>query len=133
MKIYHKFLLYQNKWIHPYVRVALGVMTTLTYLASILLIVGLVYEHGFTISVAEAHQLQRLYHGVWIVFLSDISLRIALEYKDTRQTFSKLTWILTFLLYLTLVPVVFHRPEVEGTIQAVWDFLNGRIKPIWQP
>ena len=127
MKIYHKFLLYQNKWIHPYIRVALGVMTTLTYLASILLIVGLVYEHGFTISVAEAHQLQRLYHGVWIVFLSDISLRIALEYKDTRQTFSKLTWILTFLLYLTLVPVVFHRPEVEGAIQAVWDFLNGRI------
>lgn len=127
MKIYHKFLLYQNKWIHPYVRVALGVMTTLTYLASILLIVGLVYEHGFTISVAEAHQLQRLYHGVWIVFLSDISLRIALEYKDTRQTFSKLTWILTFLLYLTLVPVVFHRPEVEGAIQAVWDFLNGRM------
>ena len=118
MKIYHKFL---------YIRVALGVMTTLTYLASILLIVGLVYEHGFTISVAEAHQLQRLYHGVWIVFLSDISLRIALEYKDTRQTFSKLTWILTFLLYLTLVPVVFHRPEVEGAIQAVWDFLNGRI------
>lgn len=127
MKIYHKFLLYQNKWIHPYVRVALGVMTTLTYLASILLIVGLVYEHGFTISVAEAHQLQRLYHGVWIVFLSDISLRIALEYKDTRQTFSKLTWILTFLLYLTLVPVVFHRPEMEGAIQTVWDFLNGRI------
>ena len=127
MKIYHKFLLYQNKWIHPYVRVALGVMTALTYLASILLIVGLVYEHGFTISAAEAHQLQRLYHGVWIVFLVDISLHIMLEYKDTRQTFSMLTWILTFLLYLTLVPVVFHRPEVEGAIQAVWDFLNGRI------
>ena len=37
-----------------------------------------------------------------------------------------LTWILTFLLYLTLVPVVFHRPEVEGAVQAVWDFLNGK-------
>lgn len=55
MKLYHKFFLYQNKWIHPYIRVALGVMTVLTYLASILLIVGLVYEHGFTISAAEAH------------------------------------------------------------------------------
>jgi len=54
MKLYHKFFLYQNKWIHPYIRVALGVMTALTYLASILLIVGLVYEHGFTISAAEA-------------------------------------------------------------------------------
>lgn len=126
MKLYHKFFLYQNKWIHPYIRVALGVMTALTYLASILLIVGLVYEHGFTISAAEAHQLQRLYHGVWIVFLVDISLHILLEYKDTRQTFSTLTWILTFLLYLTLVPVVFHRPEVEGAVQAVWDFLNGK-------
>ena len=126
MKLYHKFFLYQNKWIHPYIRVALGVMTALTYLASILLIVGLVYEHGFTISAAEAHQLQRLYHGVWIVFLVDISLHILLEYKDTRQTFSMLTWILTFLLYLTLVPVIFHRPEVEGAVQAVWDFLNGK-------
>lgn len=126
MKIYHKFLLYQNKWIHPYIRMALAVMTTLTYLVSILLIVGLVYEHGFTISATEAHQLQRLYHGVWIVFLIDISLRILLEYKDTRQTFSKLTWLLTFLLYLTLVPVIFHRPEVEGAVQTVWDFLNGK-------
>ncbi len=127
MKLYHKFLLYQNKWIHPYIRVALGIMTTLTYLASILLIVGLVYEHGFTISAEEAHRLQRLYHGVWLVFLIDISLHIILEYKDTKRTFSKLTWILTCLLYLTLVPVVFHRPEVEGGIQAVWDFLNGKM------
>ena len=50
MKIYHKFLLYQNKWIHPYVRMTVGVMTSITYLASILLIVGVVYEHGLTIS-----------------------------------------------------------------------------------
>ena len=110
MKIYHKFLLYQNKWIYPYVRVALRVMTTLTYLASILLIVGLVYEHGFRISAAEAHQLQRLYHGVWIVFLADISLHIALEYKDTRRTFSRLTWILTFLLYLHHIRSCLHAP-----------------------
>lgn len=68
MKLYHKFFLYQNKWIHPYIRVALGVMTALTYLASILLIVGLVYEHGFTISAAEAHQLQRLYHVCGLFF-----------------------------------------------------------------
>lgn len=53
MKIYHKFLLYQNKWIHPYVRMTVGVMTSITYLASILLIVGVVYEHGFTISEVE--------------------------------------------------------------------------------
>lgn len=126
MKIYHKFLLYQNKWIHPYVRMTVGVMTSITYLASILLIVGVVYEHGFTISEVEAHQLQRLYHGVWIVFLVDVTLRILLEYKDTRRTFSKLTWILTILLYLTLIPVIFHRPEEEGAILQFWEFLHGK-------
>ena len=126
MKIYHKFLLYQNKWIHPYVRMTVGVMTSITYLASILLIVGVVYEHGFTISEVEAHQLQRLYHGVWVVFLADVTLRILLEYKDTRRTFSKLTWILTILLYLTLIPVIFHRPEEEGAILQFWEFLHGK-------
>ena len=126
MKIYHKFLLYQNKWIHPYVRMTVGVMTSITYLASILLIVGVVYEHGFTISEVEAHQLQRLYHGVWIVFLVDVTLRILLEYKDTRRTFSKLTWILTILLYLTLIPVISHRPEEEGAILQFWEFLHGK-------
>ena len=94
--------------------------------ASILLIVGVVYEHGFTISEVEAHQLQRLYHGVWIVFLVDVTLRILLEYKDTRRTFSKLTWILTILLYLTLIPVIFHRPEEEAPSCSSGNFCMAR-------
>lgn len=126
MKIYHKYLLYQNKWIHPYVRIVLNIFTSLTYLASLLLIIGVVYEHGFTITAEEAQQVNRLYHGVWIVFLVDVTLHILLEYKDTRRTFSKLTWVLTRLLYLTLVPVIFHRPEVEGGILDFWDFLHGK-------
>lgn len=126
MKIYHKLLLYKNKWILPYVQIVVGSMTFITYLASILLIAGIVYEHGFTISDVEARQLQRLYHGVWIVFLADVTLHILLEYKDTRLTFSKLTWILTVLLYLTLVPVIFHRPEEEGGILLFWEFLHSK-------
>lgn len=126
MKIYHKYLLYQNKWIHPYLRMILGVMTFVSYLASILLIAGVVYEHGFTISADEAHQLQQLYHGVWIVFLVDVTLHILLEYKDARRTFGKLAWILTILLYLTLIPVIFHRPDEEGAIRQFWEFLHGK-------
>lgn len=126
MKIYHKFLLYKNKWIHPYVRMVLGGMSVVTYLASLLLIAGVVYEHGFTITAEEEGQLKSLYHGVWLVFLADVTLRILLEYKDTRRTFSKLAWVLTALLYLTLVPVIFHRPEEEGAILHFWDFLNGK-------
>lgn len=63
---------------------------------------------------------------MWIVFLADVTLRILLEYKDTRRTFSKLTWILTILLYLTLIPVIFHRPEEGGAILQFWEFLHGK-------
>ena len=126
MKIYHKFLLYQNKWIHPYTRIILGGVTYIAYLASILLIMGVVYEHGFTISEHEASQLQTLYRFVLGVFLSEVTLRLLLEYRDTKRTFKKLTWILIALLYLTLIPVIFHRPEEEGAILHFWEILNGK-------
>lgn len=104
----------------------MGAVTFVTYLASILLIAGVVYEHGFTISADEAHRLRQLYQGVWIVFLVDVTLHILLEYKDTRRTFGKLAWILTILLYLTLIPVIFHRPDEEGAIRQFWEFLHGK-------
>ena len=36
MKIYHKFFLYQNKLLQPYVRLLLRLMAIITYLASIM-------------------------------------------------------------------------------------------------
>ena len=30
------------------------------------------------------------------------------------------------LLYLTLIPVIFHRPEEEGAILQFWEFLDGK-------
>ena len=53
MKIYHKFFLYQNKLLQPYVRLLLRLMAIITYLASIMLIVGVIYEHGFKIGRAH--------------------------------------------------------------------------------
>ena len=43
-----------------------------------------------------------------------------------KRAFKKLTWILIALLYLTLIPVIFHRPEEEGAILVFWEFLNGK-------
>lgn len=126
MKIYHKYFLYQNKWIHPYVRIILEGVTYIAYLASILLIVGVVYEHGFTISEQETSQLETLYRFVWGVFLAEVTLHILLEYRDTKRVYKRLTWILIALLYLTLIPVIFHRPEEDGAILYLWEFLHGK-------
>lgn len=126
MKIYHKFLLYQNKLLKPYIRISLGLIEALTYLASLLLIVGLIYELGFRLSAEEAMKVQSLYKTVWIVFMIDVSLHILLEYRSTRKQYRRLAWILSGLLYLTLIPVIFHRPEEEGAILHFWIFMNSK-------
>ena len=127
MKIYHKILLYQNKLLQPYVRILLRMLAVLTYMASLLLIVGVVYEHGFPLSATDISHLKILYKAVWIIFLIDVTLHIFLEYKGTKKNFRKLAWILSWLLYLTLVPVIFHRPDEEGAILYVWDFLGSKL------
>ena len=127
MKIYHKILLSQNKLLQPYVRILLRMMAVLTYMASLLLIVGVVYEHGFPLSATDISHLKILYKAVWIIFLIDVTLHIFLEYKGTKKNFRKLAWILSWLLYLTLVPVIFHRPDEEGAILYVWDFLGSKL------
>lgn len=126
MKIYHKFLLYQNKLLKPYIRFLLGLIEAFTYLASLLLIVGVVYEHGFPLSYEQVQNVQVLYKVVWIAFLVDVTLHISLEYRNTRKNYLRIAWILSWLLYLTLIPVIFHRPEEEGVILQIWEFLHGK-------
>lgn len=126
MKVYHKLLLYQNKLLQPYIRVVLWLMAAITYLASMALIVGVVYEHGFPLSIPEVVRLNTLYKAVWIVFLVDITLHILLEYRGRKKNFRKLAWVLSWLLYLTLIPVFFHRPEEPGAILHSWEFLHGK-------
>ena len=120
-------VMYQNKLLQPYVRILLRMMAVLTYMASLLLIVGVVYEHGFPLSATDISHLKILYKAVWIIFLIDVTLHIFLEYKGTKKNFRKLAWILSWLLYLTLVPVIFHRPDEEGAILYVWDFLGSKL------
>lgn len=127
MKIYHKFLLYQNKLLTPYIRIILGLVEALTYLASLFLIVGVVYEHGFPLSIDELEKVQMLYKAVWIIFLIDVTLHISLQYRTTKKQYRRLAWILSILLYLTLIPVIFHRPEEEGAILHFWEFLHGQL------
>lgn len=126
MKVYHKLLLYQNKLLQPYIRAVLWLMAAITYLASMALIVGVVYEHGFPLSMAEVVQLHTLYKVVWVIFLLDVTLHILLEYRGKKKNYRKLAWVLSWLLYLTLIPVVFHRPEEPGVILHIWEFLNGK-------
>lgn len=126
MKIHHKFFLYQNKLLQPYFRILLGFKAVITYLASLLLIAGVVYEHGFPHTALHVSEIHLLYKAVWIIFLADVTLHILLEYTHTKKNFSKLTWVLSCFLYLTLIPVIFHKPLDNGGVLLVWEFLGSQ-------
>ncbi len=125
MKLYHKWLLYRNTWLYTYTRWGMNVVAGFTYVASFLLILGLVYEYGFDISDYEISRIHRLYHAVWVLFLVNVTLQIVFRFRTTLKAYSKFAWVLNLLLYLSLVPVFFLRPDEEGVIQTVWDFLQG--------
>lgn len=127
MEPLHKLFIYRKKLVKPYIELLLRWMDGITYIMSALLILTLVYEHGFLLSPVEREVIDRLYHGVWVTFLVDTSLHILLNYSDTRRKYRGLAWVLSLMLYLTLVPVVFHEPEVPGGIHAFWSFFHHRL------
>ena len=127
MKLYHKYFLYQNKLLQPYIRSFLAATAVITYVASIAFLCALIYQYGFELTPETAGKLNTLYKAVWIVFLADMSLHWLLEYADTRKKYRKLAWVLSILLYLTLVPVIFHRPEDNGSILMFWEILHSKL------
>ena len=127
MERLHKLFIYRKKLVRPYIEQLLKWMDVITYVMSALLIMTLVYEHGFLISFQEIEVINRLYHIVWIVFLPDTTLHLLLNYSDTRRKYRGLAWLLSVMLYFTLIPVVFHEPEVQGGIHTFWAFFNSRL------
>lgn len=121
MKLYHKYLLYQSKWIDPYLNLGISLMTGLTNLASLMFILALVYEHGFTLTPSDAAHVTSLRTAVWVVFLIDLTLQLTLDRSRARHTFNTFSWIVTVMMYLTLVPVIFHRPDTAGAIRNFYD------------
>ena len=127
MEPLHKLFIYRKKLVKPYIERLLKWMDGITYMMSALFILTLVYEHGFLISFEEMEMINTLYYFVWIVFLVDISLHLLLNYSDTKRKYRGLAWILSLMLYLTLIPVIFHEPEVQGGIHDFWSFFHSRL------
>lgn len=127
MEPLYKLFIYRKRLIRPYIGVLLKWMDGLTYVMSVILILTLVCEHGFLISSEDLEVINRLYRVVWIVFLGDISFHFLLNYSDTKRKYKGLAWILSLMLYFTLIPVVFYEPEVQGGVHDFWCFFHSRL------
>ncbi len=124
MKIYHKLLLYKNKLLLPYLNFLFKLMAVFTTLASLLMLGAFVYQHGFPLDRLDLDKLNLAYRIIWLIFLIEVSVHLIFDYKRSKVKYKKIPWILSGLLYLTLIPVIFHQPEHHGAIRDFWLFLD---------
>ena len=75
-------LLYQQKYISPYVNAALQVVSFMAHLAAAFLIVSATLEFGFELTDRLKNELNWLYFGVWITFLVDRISHLILKKGD---------------------------------------------------
>lgn len=126
MKHLDRLILYNNKLVRPYINKLMLGMHWVTYIASLAVLLGVVFEYGFDLPADKLYWVSVVYKSAWSVFLADFFLLILLDYRESKRKFRKVAWIMNVLLLLTLVPVIFHQPEVEGSVQNLWLFLDSR-------
>lgn len=108
----------------PRVNQLLNWVMGINFLCGIVFLLTIVYEYGFRISAAEYNLIHTVYHTVWVIFLVTTTIQIVFRQEDSSFKFTPWTWILTILLYLTLLPVVFKRPEETTGVYWVWVFFH---------
>lgn len=108
-----------------YMKYLVKIVESLAYACSILFPASLVYEHGFMLTMGEVSVLQTVSNVTWCVFLLYYLLKVLYNPDGEREHFTVWTWVVYVLLFLTLLPVVFHRPEDESSgVLGVWLFFN---------
>lgn len=107
----------------PALQTLLVWLNGLVYVAAVLMIGGLVYEHGFPVTLQQKAWINELYQVIWAIFLTDTTLRFLFRYEHTKRNFRMSAWVLSGALYLTLIPVLFNRPDSSHQwVLAFWDF-----------
>lgn len=107
----------------PYMQKLLTLLNGLIYVAAIVLIAGVVYEHGFPVTPEQRVVLRGVYRAVWILFLTDTTAEVLFRYENAKRNFRTSAWLLSGALYLTLIPVLFDKPDISHQwLQYVWSF-----------
>lgn len=124
MDNWERFLWNPLKVVSPYWEYLLKVIEVLAYFFSFLFPVSLVYEHGFMLTPDEVSYLKVIGNVTWLVFLLHYFLSVVCNREEIRARFTLWTWILSVCLFLTLLPVVFHKPEDASGVLGVWNFFH---------
>ena len=120
MDRWDKLILFRKKMVLPWIFLVMRWISGAAYIVSIMFLVALVYEYGFSISLAQAGMIDKFFDIVWGVFLVNATMKIVVGEPDGKTSMNGWTVFTLVLLYLTLIPVIFHLPEEDSGVQWVW-------------
>ena len=127
MHIPKRYLLYQQKYVAPYVNMLLQVVSFFAHLAAVALIVCATLEFGFELSAQLRHEFAWLYFCVWITFLVDrISHLILKKSIYWKSEYSFWGWGVNALLALTLLPIIVKVLGIDDST-GVMSVLDNRV------
>lgn len=115
-----ELFLFRKKMVLPKVYQLMHWMSGVVYACAFLFLMAAIYEYGFRISISEADVIHTFFQVVWVVFLVYTTLKLAVGDEEGRSRTTVWTVAQHVLLYLTLLPVVFHRPEPDTGVLWVW-------------
>ncbi|MEG1555303.1 MAG: potassium transporter TrkG [Bacteroidales bacterium] len=107
MVFFKKMFLFRKKWLNHIGRPVLRVIEAITFVASILVISGIIYQIGFPLSNTDLSSFNTFYRLIKLVYLLYIILVIIVERKELKKKYRHVFWVLSGLLYLTIIPWLF--------------------------
>ena len=122
MHIPKRYLLYQQKYVAPYVNMLLQVVSFFAHLAAVALIVCATLEFGFELSAQLRYEFAWLYFCVWITFLVDRISHLILK----KSAYSFWGWGVNALLALTLLPIIVKVLGIDDST-GVMSVLDNRV------
>ncbi len=119
-----KLFLYRKRLIKPHIDRVLSISNMLSYIISLLMILTVVYDHGFIVSEREHLFISDIYTFVWCIFFIDTTLQLLFNFSEVRQEYRVLSWLLCALLYLSLVPMLCYPPAESSWLYGIWAVLD---------
>lgn len=120
----NRFLDFLSRRIYPRIRLVLTILEFVAHLSAFIFLLSIVYQFGFTITDAEQRMLHHIHQTAWMVFLVHTTVRILIAEDSSGGRQTRWGWLLYTALYMTLLPVIFHRPEGHNFVHGFWAFFH---------
>ncbi|MFR9566602.1 MAG: potassium transporter TrkG [Rikenellaceae bacterium] len=126
MKRLLRLFIYRKKLVNPYVDLTLNILKAAGVIASLMLVVTIVFKYGFIVSEADHAMIDTIYNYILWLFVANSLLHITFDFDNTRKQYSKLAWLMTILLYLTVIPTISTEP-ISGAYKFCWQLFDSDI------